>query len=247
MTLFSRIAMPVAFALAFTLSSTMSSAVMISHNNSAIFADGFEDDLVGTQPAKWTVKDEDGAASGGVVEVLASGAAEGQNYLYLKDDGPDGEIWTDFTGVTTGVLHAEWMAYHMSADSGLQGQLQFNFESTGGGKHLRMMVRDESSTVWVKDATFGAVDTGLDVEFEQWQKWEVAYDLDAGTYEITLDGVSSGPLNGLLTELTDIGRVRFAHASSDSHYYLDAIPEPASMALMGCGGLLCLVRRRRRM
>ncbi|MEM1027014.1 MAG: PEP-CTERM sorting domain-containing protein [Planctomycetota bacterium] len=79
---------------------------------------------------------------------------------------------------------------------------------------------------------------------------EGTIDIDAGTYDLIIDGVSQGLGLGVLNTPTDFGQVTLQWRTNDAgalQYSLDnlslAIPEPGSFALLGVGGLALLRRR----
>jgi len=97
------------------------------------------------------------------------------------------------------------------------------------------------------------VATAQPIQYDKWVEVSAAIDLDANSVEIFYDGVSLGgpttwqkgadPINGI--DCLDI----FPISADASVMYYDDVsltPEPATMALLGMGGVMMFRRRRRK-
>ena len=83
--------------------------------------------------------------------------------------------------------------------------------------------------------------------FDKWMLVEIVLDFDNMQTQLTVDGKTLGPVASHAAGL--VGRVFWRGETGGGLFighYLDAIPEPASMALLAGGGLLLLSRRRRK-
>ena len=81
--------------------------------------------------------------------------------------------------------------------------------------------------------------------FDKWMLVELVLDFDNMQTTLTVDGKTLGPVASHAAGL--VGRVFWRGETGGGLFighYLDAIPEPASLALMGLGGLVFLRRRR---
>jgi hypothetical protein len=88
---------------------------------------------------------------------------------------------------------------------------------------------------------------GSAVTAGQWQKWEIDHTIRLNSVSVTIDG-TNGTDNAIATSYTGLGQgirpLSFAH-NSNTTYYIDAVPEPASLLLLSFGGMALLRRRRR--
>lgn len=196
------------------------------------------------------------------------GAFEGTKYLYMERPSDGGAAVSRGIGTAfnTGNVHAEMMVYQFVNLGNNFGSVHFNAgsndgENTGGGGALFQAVSFPDNKIWMMDVDgdWGGGHLlqkagGGDLLWaaEQWQKWEFDIDLDADTLVITVDGVQSAtedfvadvPLQFLNTRMNGGG----AGGTNGSRAYIDAVPEPGTLALLVSGliGLMAYGWRKRR-
>jgi hypothetical protein len=86
-----------------------------------------------------------------------------------------------------------------------------------------------------------------------WYEMKVTLDLPDGTFDVAINLVGSGTVYSAtdlgLTDTGDFDALRTIVTGSGSYHWFDSIqvvPEPATMVLLGLGGVGLLIRRRRR-
>ena len=161
-------------------------------------------------------------------------------------------------------IHAEWQMYvegPSTAGSGTPSKgsqfLQINLGNNGSSSAnslLRFFPRDIDGGPLGNDlmivtnfATSGAIDTGFDITYDTYQTWEVDYSFFSNQYTLTIDGTVLGPYTGN-PAVTEANGVWF-RGGDLLRAWIDDVrivqtPEPATMTLLGLGGLLLLKRRR---
>lgn len=246
-------------------------AVTITSGAETLFSDGFEADTPAgaggagdADPAKWYVTEEWDVANQVLTAThqnvwLPSGPFEGEKYYKIY--APNGANYNraPLSRTTTAAdthVHVEWMMYVPSSlPSGATpewgGFFNLSYQSAGNGWQGRTWsgLRRTTGTVHYYDGAWK--DTGLSWTYNKWQKWELDYYPDAdptggyiGSYTVTIDGASTGSI----TQFDQSGyAVRYFFingGSAKSVLDVDATPEPATLLLLGLGGLVAIRRRR---
>ena len=77
----------------------------------------------------------------------------------------------------------------------------------------------------------------------RWNSLVIEYVNGSTDLDVTINGV-----NNVFTNMKPgiMNHVSFGSPYNNSHGYIDAIPEPATLSLLGLGGLCALLRRRRK-
>ena len=238
----------------------VSQAYLVTHSTQGtLFFDDLEE-AVGTPMAaeigSWGISNTEmitGAVVGG-----PPGAALGSTYAQRwrgagaptqapTMDGGQEAILTE--AVSTGLLHVEfmyWMNPHKQSLGVIDNNLGNGAPPIDGVAYI--LCHDAHSTTMFRDERGPGAggNTGALINYGQWNKMEIDIDLDAGTNEVSVNGVSGGTYNNLAGPGATVARVLWRSEGTGFGHFIDAVPEPASMTLLSLGGLLALLRRRRR-
>jgi hypothetical protein len=200
--------------------------------NAALLTDNFDDNDI----SDWTVVSGTGWAAG-VGEMVK-----------LVDDTVFSNITKSFTGVSSGMVYLEWL-FTISGDwrPGTAGLV----DSTGKGVILNAYVGDDyieigagPTTDWAASGTMSSADITADPTSGVTMKYEL--NLDTGDVKGYINGVLKNTVN---VDLTGVGDITNCVFYTKKQWHVDDvvvdIPEPASLALLGFGGLGMLIRRKR--
>jgi hypothetical protein len=192
------------------------------------------------------------------------GAFQGSQYIEMKGD-PNGvntyltmeallgglpDPTAVGGGYTTGSLHSESMIYVTgSGKGGIHGH-----RTSGTSPEPRLNIsrnRDSDSdgeaNGYSNDTGYADFDVldpngpGVPIVTDQWQKWEIDVNLNTAddgsddTWTVTIDGNQSGSI-ATWRNHPDVGRISFGMTGDfRDTWYLDAVPEPSSILIFGCG------------
>lgn len=236
--------------------------VVVSKGDTPLLADDFEGVSPGNAP-------DNGAAPGTwgqqvygdntwvkVVNDAAPGPAQGSQYTSIRrgkePPGSEAFLHGQFDAQTTGILKASFMMYIPSAE---QGWLPVALNLSGGTEGDAWPNRVVWLAAWAegnnvrehRDAT-GWSDTGVKWAYDKWQKWEIELDMgmsDADftdAFTIAVDGVKSAPIP--VAQERSVAYLNMRGGTGDGcNFYVDALPEPASLLLLGIGSIAMLRRR----
>jgi hypothetical protein len=237
--------------------------VLIEKGGTVLFSDDFEGVAPGNAP-------DNGAAPGTwgqevygndtwvkVVNDAMPGAYQGSQYASLnrgkEPPGSEAFLHGQFDSQTTGLLKTSFMLYIPSAG---QGFLPAAINLAGGTENDAFPMRVVWLAAWAdgnnvreyREAT-GWSNTGVTWAYDKWQKWEIELDMGASdldftdSYTVAVDGVKSVSIP--VSQERSVSYLNMRCATGDgSSFYVDAVPEPATMALFVLGGLGVLRRRR---
>ncbi|MEM9753427.1 MAG: PEP-CTERM sorting domain-containing protein [Planctomycetota bacterium] len=134
---------------------------------------------------------------------------------------------------------------HRIAIGGTDGSPMVAFDLFGNSRLQYRTASGATNAVNINGNSLNLDDTG-----GRFVTVEGTIDIDAGTYDLVIDGVSQGTGLGLINTPSDFGQVTLQWRTNDAgalQYSLDnleiAVPEPGSLALLGLGGLAMLRRR----
>ncbi|MAE62637.1 MAG: hypothetical protein CMJ18_00060 [Phycisphaeraceae bacterium] len=219
-------------------------AIEVFHNGTSVFREDWEGGTHQNFPPGWA---QGGAAASEtwvwdttVSTIHGAPAIEGDKYLYMGNNCcANGNLLRNIGQLVGGTVRAEWMAWMVSNHTdAIGGTIALRTDGPGENRAGVSWNRVTST-----HADANGTDTGIAIIPEQWQEWAVDYDLNANTFTVSIDGQTSPVINGGTAGPANIGEVLLAATFRD--FIIDAviIPEPASMALLGLGGLMLLRRR----
>jgi hypothetical protein len=171
---------------------------------------------------------------------------------------------------TSGVITAQWSEYLVDnfSNGGINGKFQFDNSNADAFSSAL------NSTGWVRgtDPFYGHASSGatvanlyvndgpgsefpaliadlsgpLEIPLGQWVDITLVYDLDSDTYTVSTLGQTSQTLGARFTGKNAVGFRFYNQAGVNTGpFYIDAIPEPATLGMLTIGGLMLLRRSRR--
>jgi len=212
-------------------------AALITHSVDGVLQnDNFEGDTVGTAPSNWF------DAGSGIEAVVRDTVAAREGDQYASFETNNAKMSTVF-GDKLGVLTVEF-SMNIPSSGSTSDRTRLNIEEGLTGNGFVFQLRWDYTTSEL-EANLSGNNIGLQFQRDVWQDYKVVVDLDAllaSGVQVTLDGVTQ-TTDKFNTGPTD--QVTFWRVNGGSDFYVDAIPEPAGLALIGIGAaLIALVRRR---
>lgn len=229
-------------AMAVGIGSQVALAVKVTNlaTNEVVFdSRGFEGDTAGTPPSATAAGNWVNYYTDTVVTGSPPGAFEGTQYAHTARDaggagGPEGHFSANqfFDGDQ---LHMEFALYlNPGADGG--------FFLHGASAYYRAIGRLTGGQFAYLDPSNSYIYSGMPYQTGKWQKWTIDYVVGAPTWKVGVDGASvTVPV---YSGGGDVDGLYFNHFGDD-HFWIDAVPEPGSLVLLGFGGMAFILRRRR--
>ena len=250
----------------FVLSGTANATTVVNLNSSAtLFFDDYEGlgtnvshtNMVDTSgdydpvatTGTWSIYEADAGgyacqvtdSTAGSAPVADPGAYQGNNYLRF-DENPDLSVpEVQFAEQTTigDTIHFEsmmYLAYGVGAPAII---------AKDGNAAVKFQVRvnlNGSGKIQAYNGS-GFVDLSVNYTPMTWQKWEIDYDIGASTYALTIDGDTDS--DAPVAEAGNLARLTLVQFDGPHPIYMDAVPEPGTLALVVFGGLSIMVFGRR--
>ena len=229
-----------------TAAPPVAQAVMVKNDLTTVFLDTFEDDTVGGQPTTSVGTWANTNGNSTVQNAAVPGASEGSQYLRLIR--PSGVVTiSDFGTVSSGTVTASFRAFIPvgSLDYVMQMSLTKNLDASFADVNAApVWITVQGNNVNTYVAPGGdAAETSTGVTFLKgvWQTWKVVYTLNPSTtnddtFTVSVDGMTSAPINaGGYGNVLDPSSLRYLdfRVGDNGTFYLDAVPEPGSLAILG--------------
>ncbi|RKY07591.1 MAG: hypothetical protein DRP56_05465 [Planctomycetota bacterium] len=225
------------------------SAVLVTNGATTLFYDDFESNTTASTAAAPDATgdyDPDAASVGSwgvtagdadkiqVTSFGTPGTPEGVNYL--RQTGGGAHSYAQFSSAqTAGTLHFEALVNPTTTAAGVN-TTPVGFQDSGGlwGPFIVLQAGKVQSYTGGTYVPVGS----LTYTVGTWAVLEIDWTVGASTCDVTFGGTTVTGV-GTRSNAASMDRVRF----SDVSYY-DAVPEPATMALLGLGSLVMLRRKK---
>ena len=220
-------------------------AVLIESGTTTLFEDNFESVSPGSPPA-WSST----TATTTVQNAAVPGPAEGAQYLRLDRPSTDSlyqqtVAQVDFGAVSSGTLTASFRVFVPAAAPNDVVQISLTPNSPPGNADIfaaPVWLTTSGNDVHTYTGPPAQTDTLTGVTFVKgaWQIWKVIYTFNPSTnddtFTVSVDGMTSAPINaGGFSNVGDPLNLRYLNfrVGDVGTFYLDAVPEPGSLAIFG--------------
>jgi len=174
-----------------------------------------------------------------------SSPRQGGNYMWLnRTGGFNSAVATPTSLQTTGgeSIQIEWQMYIRDFPNGAGPGVFSLYNTLGTAGLVTALVVDGNNSI-----SGGGSLTYLD---DTWQTWTVDYVVGAGTFDLTIGGVTETGISVTGGAAGSVGAVRFG-SSTAVEYFIDGgspVPEPSALMLLSLGliGLVGGTRRRKK-
>ncbi|MCC6424961.1 MAG: PEP-CTERM sorting domain-containing protein [Phycisphaerales bacterium] len=225
------------------VSASATQAVIVTDGvSTTLFQDNFEGGTDGSPPVAqigtWSK-----SGSPMVESNTTPPAYEGNKYLQITRPAAS---FADFGKQTSGTLHSEFMLYIRSANFASHGAQVLLRDDALSGYGIILSAISGGSVYYYNGSGYSA--SNATFALDTWQKWTLDVDLSTDTYNFSVNGTQglSTP-DTIHDSVSDLRYMIFGSGGGTNPQYLvDAVPEPASVGLIGltCMGLLGSRRRR---
>lgn len=215
--------------------------------------------LGGVSGGGWNLEGSTSDANVGVVVQAATGGVvapfEGSQFArFNRTSGGDAIVYGDFSTLPAAgnVLRVEAMIYVPSTyetnaygaqiaikQGGPSGWSQAPNPKTSAPGNLNQIVHYDIDVG-------GYVDVGVPFQFDVWEKWTMEFEVGGTVIDLFSIGSNSvtNVTGAAVAGDSSIG-VWFG-MQSDSEFFVDAVPEPSALVLLGCGLISLAFWRKRR-
>lgn len=250
------------------LAASSAQAVIVTNGGGTIFdSGGFEADTVGTNPSAtntgtWSVVESGSGVVG--VENSPLTATEGSNYLSAANHATRAQ--GGFGPQNSGDISAAfrfWVGSEQQTALAADRAILISQSDTANGGNVAVFAdriimagfgpgsdAAHAGAIWYNGAyqniTTGGGASNMEITRNAWHDVNLDWTIGSTTFTMTIDGVESDPLliqAGYETR-TPASILFQSNFGQQEDWALDSIPEPASLALLGLGGLMVLRRRK---
>ena len=234
--------------LALTLTAGLSLGLVSGSAQAGVFSDGFDTgETVGNDPANFT----DNSDSSADVSVSNTQSLSSPNSMLLDDDNTSGAAIanTTFTSITSGIVEWEFSYFEANASTGDPELMRARLGNSSQANGLLVITKGDGSG----DVLFRqpSTDTVIgNISLNEWNTVRVVGDLATHKADAYFNGSLAASDLDFKNAVSSFDALQFdSSAGLTGDLFIDdatiAIPEPASLAMLGLGALAMLPRRKR--